>query len=922
MSDARWRRIEEVFHQATDLSPAERAQFLAAACAGDNDLQREVESLLANDDSADNLVETAVSRAVDRLPGDEFSAGADFVGRHIGPYLVTELIGKGGMGVVLKARDTQLNRTVAIKGLPSGGLAEPERKRRFLHEAKATSALNHPNIVTVHGVTQQDGADFIVMEYVAGKTLDQLIPHKGLPLKQALKYALDIADAVAAAHAAGIVHRDIKPSNVMITEQGRVKVLDFGLAKLAEPGQGASGQGSTETLSTKAGMVFGTAGYMSPEQAEGKPADRRSDIFSFGTLLYQMVTGRRAFPGDHVITILAAVINSEPEPLSTITPDAPRELDWVIRRCLQKDPDRRIQHMVDVKIALEEALELVEAPSGPLTARRPPRRWLAPALIAVLLGLVGSGWLSLRIFRKEPVSFHRLTFRYGDVVSARFAPNGAIVYTAKWEGAQPTTYSGTATNREARDLGLPPGSLQSISSSGDLAILIGASDPYASGTLARVPLAGGVPRPVLENVWLADWGPAGSSLAVVRTENGHHRVEYPIGTVIYETQALRPPVHMRVSPRGDQVAFFDFTANGDYSLIVSDTHGNHRVLSRGWRAVGGAIWSPDGKEIWFGGGRVGGEPGLRAVDLFGHERLLTQIAGWPVVQDVRTDGSLLLLNTDSRIGIRCLAPGDTEERDLAWLDASSVWDMSEDGKAIVFMELSAGEGRNTPIYLRYTDASPAVRLGDGVRPSLSSDGKWVACIRRDRDVARLVLLPTGPGEEKVLSTGAILPETVQWFFDGKRLLITGNEANQAPRTYVLDLTTQRISPVTSPGLRASAISPDGQFAAIINAGKLSLHSLERGRDFPLGEAGPDLAVIRFSGDGRYLFLERPQKNRRSVTLLRVDVRTGHRELWRQLKAPDMAELVYSLPRLSADGKSYAFSFQRDLATLYLVRGIR
>jgi serine/threonine protein kinase len=329
MNDPRWRRIEEVFHQAADLDHAQRADFLSTACTGDDQLRREVESLLANDDLDDNMVETAVSKAVDQLPDVQADAGDDLVGKHIGPYLVTELIGKGGMGMVFKARDTQLNRPVAIKALPTDRMTDPERKRRFLQEAKATSALNHPNIVTVHGITQEHDTDYIVMEFVSGKTLDQLIPHKGLPLKQAVRYGLAIADAVAAAHAAGIVHRDIKPSNIMVTEQGRVKVLDFGLAKLAEPDQTGEKE-LAEPLTTKAGMVFGTASYMSPEQAEGKRADTRSDIFSFGALLYQMVTGRRAFPGDNVITILAAVINQEPPPIATFVPNAPRELEWVI----------------------------------------------------------------------------------------------------------------------------------------------------------------------------------------------------------------------------------------------------------------------------------------------------------------------------------------------------------------------------------------------------------------------------------------------------------------------------------------------------------------------------------------------------------------------------------------------------------------
>ena len=920
MSDARWQRIEEVFHRAADLAPAQRAEFLSSACIGDDELRREVESLLANDDSQDNLVEAAVSKAVDTLPDEHTAAGDDLVGKHIGPYLVIELIGKGGMGMVYKARDTQLNRSVAIKALPSDRLTDPERKRRFLTEAKATSALNHPNIVTVHGITQEHGTDFIVMEYVSGKTLDQLIPNKGLPLKQAVKYGLAIADAVSAAHLAGIIHRDIKPSNIMITEQGRIKVLDFGLAKLAEPEQPTE-KGLTEPLTTKAGMIFGTAGYMSPEQAEGKPADARSDIFSFGALLYQMVTGRRAFPGDNVITILAAVINQEPAPLATIAPTVPRELEWVITRCLKKDPDHRIQHMVDVKIALEEALERMESPS-PLPVVQPRRRWIVPALIAALLGLAAGAWLSVRTFRREPVSFQRLTFRYGDVFTSKFAPTGAIVYSAQWEGSQPTLFAATPGNREARDLQLPSGNIQSVSPSGELAILIGAGDSGTSGTLARVPLAGGAPRPVLDNVWLADWGAGGNSLAVVRTENGHHRVEYPIGTVLYETQALRPPVFLRVSRRGDQVTFFDFTNDGDYSLVVLDTNRKSRVLSRGWRAVTGTAWSANDKEIWFGGGRAGTDPALWAVDLSGRERPLVQIAGWPTLQDLAPDGRLLVTNTDSRIGIRCLAPGATEERDLAWLDASHVWDMSSDGSVIIFVELSSGEGRNSAIYLRRTDGTPAVRLGYGARPSLSLDGKWVACVRRDRDSSRLLLLPTGAGEEKLVSTGAIQPENVEWFPDGKRLLLTGNELSQPPRTYLLDLATQKISPVTSPGLRASGISPDGQFAAVISGGKLSLHSLTGTRDIPVGAVDPNVSIIRSSNDGRYIFLQRAQDKRRSAAILRMDVRTGHQEVWRELKLVDPAALFFGSARLSADGKSYAYSFQRDLATLYLVKGVK
>jgi Tol biopolymer transport system component len=409
---------------------------------------------------------------------------------------------------------------------------------------------------------------------------------------------------------------------------------------------------------------------------------------------------------------------------------------------------------------------------------------------------------------------------------------------------------------------------------------------------------------------------------VVRTENGRHRVEYPIGTVLYETQALRAPAFARVSPRDGEVAFFDFAEIGDYALTVVSAQHPRRVLSRGWRAIAGAEWSPDGKEFWFGGARPGGEIALWAVDLTGRERLLTQIPGSGLLCDVARDGKLLLSNTDTRIGLRALVPGAKEERDLAWLDASSLQDLSADGSQVLFVELSSGEGRSSALYLRRTDGSPAVRLGYGNRASISPDSNWIACVRRERGSSRLVLLPTGAGEEKLLSTGGIQPEAVEWFADGKRLMFTGSESNQAPRTYLLELESSRTRPVTPPGVRASAVSPDGQFATIIAGGKLSLHSLDSGRDVSVGPLNAGVSVIRWSGDGRHIFLQQNWPTRRSRTILRMDVRTGVTEVWRDLKLPDPTALIFGAVRMTADGQSYAFSFQRDLGTLYLVKGVK
>ncbi|MGO9262835.1 MAG: protein kinase domain-containing protein [Bryobacteraceae bacterium] len=317
-------------------------------------------------------------------------------GRTISHYEVLEKLGEGGMGVVYKARDSHLKRFVALKVLPPGKVADAERKQRFIREARSASALNHPNIVTVYDIDQSDGVDFIVMEYVEGKSLDQLIGRKGLKLSEVLKYGVQIADALAKAHAAGIVHRDLKPANVMVTGDGRVKVLDFGLAKLSETALlGPEDSTLTEQPSTEVGLVVGTAGYMSPEQAEGKTVDARSDIFSFGSVLYEMVTGRRAFRRDSPAQTLAAILHLEPPPLPA---EIPHDLEKVITRCLRKDPAHRFQHMGDVKVELEELQE--ESDSGKRTAaqapaRPRPRRFLWPTLAAAAVLVLAAGSIFL-----------------------------------------------------------------------------------------------------------------------------------------------------------------------------------------------------------------------------------------------------------------------------------------------------------------------------------------------------------------------------------------------------------------------------------------------------------------------------------------------------------------------------------------------
>ena len=360
------------------------------------------------------------------------------IGRTISHYEITEKLGEGGMGVVYKARDSRLKRFVALKVLPPEKVTDPERKQRFVQEARSASALNHPNIVTVHDIDQSDGVDFIAMEYVEGKTLGELIGRKGLKLSEALKYAIQVADALAKAHAAGIVHRDLKPGNVMVTVEGRVKVLDFGLAKLTEAAPvSPEDQTLTHRQSTELGLVVGTASYMSPEQAEGKKVDARSDIFSFGSVLYEMLTGRQAFRRDSHALTLAAILHLEPPALPEGTPG---EMERILARSLRKDPARRFQNMADLKVALEELKE--ESDSGklvgvPTPAR--PRRWPRAALLAGAGVFLGAGlWLAWRLIhssKAEPaLAFTRLTSDSGLTTDPALSPDGKLLAYASDRG--------------------------------------------------------------------------------------------------------------------------------------------------------------------------------------------------------------------------------------------------------------------------------------------------------------------------------------------------------------------------------------------------------------------------------------------------------------------------------------------------------
>src|SRR5215472_7053497 len=646
---------------------------------------------------------------------------------------------------------------------------------------------------------------------------------------------------------------------------------------------------------------MGTAAYMSPEQADGKPVDSRSDVFSFGSLLYEMATGQRAFPGGSKLSSLSAVLYRDPQPASHAVAEIPPELDRVIARCLKKDPERRWQTMADVKVALEELRDELDAsnfsgvipvPKAPSAPH--PRLWAGLGVLAgVLLGIALSFTYQQKFSRpQEPPSFQRLTFRRGDVSSAKFAPGESVVYSAEWDGAPSTLFSAQPGNREGQALPLPNARVLAISPRGEMAILLGGEDV---GTLARVPFGGGSPRSGLEGVSGADWGPDGDSLAVVRAVGGKFRLEYPIGTVLYEAEK-RPPMMPRVSADGKLVAFFDFDAEvGDYALCVIGPNHPRQVLSRGWRAIGALNWSPDNREVWFSGGQPGGDPALYAVTLSGAQRLVTQTGGMIVMQDVARDGRVLLSTVNSRLGILYAPPNGAAQRDLSWLDSSL-------------------------IYLRKTDGSPAIQLGYGNRPSLSPDGKWVACIHHEGDRSRLMLLPTGPGESEFAKIEDIHFDGVDWFPDNKRILFTGNETGNQTRTWIYDLESSKTTPVTPEGTRGMRVSPDGKWFITVDPHKLLMTSVNGGNSQAIADFQPGESAVRWSGDGRYLFLQ--QREAASIKISRVELATHRKEPWLVVKVPEPGATLFGPLALSADGKACATTFQRDLANLFLVRGLK
>ena len=848
-------------------------------------------------------------------------------GVRLGPYEILGLLGEGGMGQVYRARDTKLNRDVAVKVLPELFALDPDRLARFTREAQTLASLNHPNIATIYGVVEVPGRATtvaLVMELLDGASLREELSGSPLSPRKAIEWAIQIAHALAEAHARGIVHRDIKPENVFITKDGRVKLLDFGIARPAAAAEGGATRTSLAPSGTGEGVVVGTAAYMSPEQVRAQAVDERSDIFSFGVVLYEMLTGRRAFSGDSTVETMNAVLTADPPPLDGGDRPLPPAVERIVRRCLEKRPLDRFHSAHDVALALEAISGTSTGTEIGAAVPAPRRSWWVTAVALAAIVVAAAVAYPLITPRSLPApTFKRLTFRRGTVTGARFAHGTTdVVYSARWQGAVSQVFNVRTGSTESLPLGQPNTSVLAVSSRQEVAVIQEPrlSSGFPVGTLAAMQAGGGA-RQLANKVRSADYTSDDATIVYADWDGERSQVVSSVGgPSIYRSQAMI--LGVRAAPRGNSIATFEVSAGaGGTGIRVFDRSGGQaREILRG--EVSGFGWSPDGSEIIVSEQTGEGQSTISALSLDGRRRMLWRGPGRVELQDVAADGTLLVTMSDQETGVLVQRDGRPIATDFGWLDNSIALDVSPAADALVLTTVLGDAGS---YFVRKLDGSPAVRIGAGSGLAWSPDGTRILATK---DPYHHVLVPVGPGASRELAHPDVW-SIWGWFLSDGRILINGRARDGSWRFFLMDM-SGRVTPIGPDGadhwIGQHVVSDDDKLVAGFPSGK---NSIAPGIVFPI-DGGPTMtvkgmapteAVIRFTPDSRGLLVY--DRDTLPVRIYAVDFRTGERTLWREFSPPDPTG-IDGFPQIvmTSGGSVVGYNYHRVLSTLYLISGVK
>src|SRR5271169_4207553 len=857
-------------------------------------------------------------------------------GTKLGPYELVALIGAGGMGEVYRARDQRLGRDVAVKVLPASFAADPDRLRRFEQEARAVAALNHPNILGVHDIGQHDGMPFMVSELLEGESLGEILAHGPLSHRKAIDYAIQTAHGLAAAHGKDIAHRDLKPDNMFVTREGRVKILDFGLAKTVEKANGHETGMATMTSdvpATGVGNVVGTAGYMSPEQVRGAKVDCRTDIFSFGAVLYEMLSGVRAFKRDTTAETMTAILHDDPPEQPSGGRPIPPALDRIVRHCLEKAPEQRFQSARDMAFDLESVTTL--SSSGGLSAVKVKERktrtslFAAAAALVLLAGL--AGWLLASTRHPSTgAQFHQLTYRRGTPGTARFTPDGQnVVYTAAWEAAEPELYTVAADGVGGHPIGIKDARLLAVSSRGELAVALAPAQIttlLAPGNLART-TGTSAPKPDIENIQAADFTPDGSALAIVRYVPADFmcQLEYPTGKVLFRERLIDD---LRFSPNGKYHAFITHTNPSDDrgTVIILRTTGEKVAASPLYESSQGLAWSVGGDEVWTSSPLESGA--VHALSLSGKTRDPLAMPGRLHLRDISAKGQLLVGQGIARRGIVVSSNHGESLRDLSWLDFSYLRDISDDGKMILFEE-EGSSTTNYTVYVRDTDGSAAVPIGEGYAAALSRDKKWALAIKLIEPNHEIWLLPIGPGEPRRVNPPTLIVANIlpQFLSDGKRIVYSASEPGHLPRVWLQDVNGDPPKPISPEGMLNREVSRDDKCVLVgvrdVVSGKVhtALLSIVDGKVMEINGLKPGEMALGWTTDGQ-LYVASADATGAGVTVEKLNPHTGARTPWRVLATAPIGGVVPDPPIITPDGATYGFDYRVRLSDLYTIAGVR